>query len=218
MSFTVSTILSTVAGRQADRKGIDAGELLEEHRLAFHHGEGRLGPDVAEAEDRRAVGDHRHGVLLDRQRERPLAVVANGEADARDARGVGHREVVAGADRDLVLDLDLPAEVQQEGPVGDVDHAHAGKPAEPIHDLLAVLAVARLDREIAYDPVAARLDEVHGADVTAGSADCARHPPEHTGLVGNLKPNRQAVRRTGENRHHRTVLAFTLSRRTPSNR
>ena len=41
-------------------------------------------------------------------------------ADARDARRVGHREVVARLERHLRAHLDLAAEVQQEGAVGDV--------------------------------------------------------------------------------------------------
>src|SRR3989442_3407366 len=35
---------------QADREGVDVGELLEEHRLAFHDRQRRLGADVAQPE------------------------------------------------------------------------------------------------------------------------------------------------------------------------
>ena len=41
-------------------------------------------------------------------------------AHAGDARRVGHREVVAGLHRHLVVHLDLAAQVHQEGAVGDV--------------------------------------------------------------------------------------------------
>ena len=99
--------LAHVLGGQADREGVHAGELLEEHRLAFHDRQRRLRPDVAETQHRRAVGDHGHRVLLDRQREGPLAIVPDRQAHAGHARGVGHGEVVAGPDRDLVVDLDL---------------------------------------------------------------------------------------------------------------
>ena len=50
---------------------------------------------------------------------------------ARDARRVGHREVVARVDRHLRLDFDLAAEVQQEGAVGDVQHLDALEPRGP---------------------------------------------------------------------------------------
>src|SRR4029078_5633856 len=59
--------LVDVLGRQADRKRIDVGELLEQHRLAFHHRDRRFGPQVADAEDRRSIGDDGDGVVLERE-------------------------------------------------------------------------------------------------------------------------------------------------------
>ena len=56
-----------VGRREADRPGVDAAELLEQHRLALHHRHRRLGADVAEPEHRGAVADDGDGVLLDRQ-------------------------------------------------------------------------------------------------------------------------------------------------------
>src|SRR5574337_1092595 len=50
-----------------DIEDVDAGELLEQHRLAFHHRLGRERADVAEAEHRGAVGDHRDEVGARRQ-------------------------------------------------------------------------------------------------------------------------------------------------------
>ena len=47
---------------QLEVEDIDAGELLEQHRLAFHHRLRRQRPDVAQAQHRGAVGDHRHQV------------------------------------------------------------------------------------------------------------------------------------------------------------
>ncbi len=51
---------------EADREGVDAGELLEEHRLALHHRHCGLGSDVAEAEHGGAVADDGDRVALDR--------------------------------------------------------------------------------------------------------------------------------------------------------
>ena len=44
------------ADLEVDR--IDVGEALEQHRLAFHHRLGGERAEIAEAEDRGAVGDH----------------------------------------------------------------------------------------------------------------------------------------------------------------
>ena len=41
-----------------DVEHVDAGELLEQHRLAFHHRLGGERADVAQAQHRGAVGDH----------------------------------------------------------------------------------------------------------------------------------------------------------------
>ena len=56
---------------QAERPGVDPGELLEEHRLALHHRHRGRRADVAEPEHRGAVGDDGDRVLLDRERRGP---------------------------------------------------------------------------------------------------------------------------------------------------
>ena len=86
ISSTVSMIFSGSLVSRADREGVDVGELLEEHRLALHHGHRGLGADVAEAEHGAAVGDDRDGVLLDRELEGLGAVLGDLGADAGDAR------------------------------------------------------------------------------------------------------------------------------------
>ena len=48
----------------ADREGIHAAEALEQHALAFHDGQGRGCADVAQAQHRGAVGNHRDGIGL----------------------------------------------------------------------------------------------------------------------------------------------------------
>ena len=62
---------------QADREGVDAGELLEQHRLALHHRHRRARADVAQAEHRGAVGHDRDRVALDRVLERLVGVVGD---------------------------------------------------------------------------------------------------------------------------------------------
>ena len=63
--------LVDVLGVEAQRERVDAGELLEQHRLALHHRHRGRRADVAEPEHGGAVGDDRDRVALDRQRPAP---------------------------------------------------------------------------------------------------------------------------------------------------
>src|SRR6267378_899961 len=83
----------------------------------------------------------------------------------------------------LALHLDLATEVHQEGPVRDVDDAGPGHLLEPVDDLRAVDAVPRVDGDVADDVVAARLDQVHGADVAAGVTDGHGDAAQHAGPI-----------------------------------
>ncbi len=91
---TVSTISSASSASRQIGKRATPREFLEQQRLALHHRQRGLRADAADAEHRRAVGDHGHGVRLDRVRERPLGVLGDRGADARHAGRVGHRQVV----------------------------------------------------------------------------------------------------------------------------
>src|SRR5215212_9472171 len=51
-------------GVEADGEGVHLGELPKEHRLALHYWHRRPRSDVAQAQDRRTVGDDRHRVAL----------------------------------------------------------------------------------------------------------------------------------------------------------
>ena len=99
IAITVAHDLVDVLGRQADGPRVDAAELLEQHRLALHHGQRAFGADVAEPEHRGPVADDGDGVLLDRQRPDLRGIRSDRRRDARDARRVGHREVVARLER-----------------------------------------------------------------------------------------------------------------------
>ena len=96
-----------VLGVDLEVDRVDVGEALEQDRLAFHHGLGAERAEVAEAEHRGAVRDHRDevalgGVLVDLGR-----VVADREAGRGDARRVGEREVALGGQGLGRRDLDL---------------------------------------------------------------------------------------------------------------
>ncbi len=93
------TISSAILRGEADREGVDVGELLEEHRLALHHGQRGLRADVAEPEHRGPVADDGDGVALDREVPDLLRIVGDRARDARDARRVDHREVFARLER-----------------------------------------------------------------------------------------------------------------------
>src|SRR4029077_1631034 len=76
-----------------DVKHVDAGELLEQAALTFHHRLAGGRPDIAEAEHGRAVGDYRNQVGTRGQRGRFLRVILDGEARIGDAGRIGEREV-----------------------------------------------------------------------------------------------------------------------------
>ena len=67
---TVSTTRSMVSARDLDVEDVDAGEFLEQDRLAFHHRLGGQRADIAEAEHGGAVGDHGDEIGAGRQRRR----------------------------------------------------------------------------------------------------------------------------------------------------
>jgi hypothetical protein len=108
------------AGRaHANGIGVNVGELFEQHRLALHHGQGRLWTEVAEAEDRGAVGQHRHRVGLDRVIPHQLALLSYRGTDPTDPGCVGHRKIVTSEHRKLRRHLDLASPVPIEDPVRD---------------------------------------------------------------------------------------------------
>ena len=56
--------LVDVLGVDLEVDAVDVGEALEQHRLAFHHRLGGERAEVAQAQHRGAVGDHRDEVAL----------------------------------------------------------------------------------------------------------------------------------------------------------
>ncbi len=190
-----------VLGIEADREGVDARELLEQAALALHHRHRRRGADVAQAEHRGAVGDDGDGVALDRVLEGLVGVVADRDAHPRDARRVGHREVVARLQRVLVVLFDLAAHVQHEGAVGGVHDLHALQRLDRREDATPVFAVGCIDHDVAHAAGGVGLHEVHGADHSAGLADRGRHLADDAGCVVHADADRQAVLRAGGDAH-----------------
>ena len=140
--------LVAVLGVEADRPGIDVGEPLEQRGLALHHRQRGAGAEVAQPEHRRPVRHDRDRIALHRQLRDVLGVGGERERHPPDPWRVGHREVVAGLERNLRLDADLAAEVQQEGAVRDSVHGHTGNRAHGVDEFGRVLAVDRGARHV----------------------------------------------------------------------
>ncbi len=86
---------------------VDPGEFLEQDRLAFHHRLGGERADIAEAQHRRPVGEHRHQILADGERIGFGRVGVDRHAGDGDARRVGETEVALCRERLGGLDLEL---------------------------------------------------------------------------------------------------------------
>ena len=96
-----------ILGVELDVDRIDVGEALEQHRLALHHRLGGQRAEIAEAEDRGAVGDHRDQIALGGiviGRGRILGDRAHRHGDARrisEAEVALRRHRLGGDDLDL---------------------------------------------------------------------------------------------------------------------
>ena len=100
----------------AQRERVHVAERLEEDALALHDRHTGFGTDVAETEDRRAVGDNGAEIPPARQLIAFLDVLLNLQARLRHAGRVCERKIVPVLDRHLRHDLDLalPLAVQTE--------------------------------------------------------------------------------------------------------
>ena len=82
-----------VLGVDFEIDGIDVGEALEQHRLAFHHRLGGERAEIAEAEDRGAVGDDGDHVAARGVVVGGRGVGGDGLHRHRDAGRIGERQV-----------------------------------------------------------------------------------------------------------------------------
>ena len=80
-------------GGDFDVEHVDAGEFLEQDRLALHHRLAGQRADIAEAEHGGAVGDHRDQIGAGGQRGRLGGVCGDRLAGGRHARRIGQRQV-----------------------------------------------------------------------------------------------------------------------------
>ena len=82
----------------AQRNGVHAAELLEEHALALHDGHAGLRADVAQTEDGGAVGDHGHGIPPAGQFIALAGILLDLQAGLGHAGGIGQRQIFLGID------------------------------------------------------------------------------------------------------------------------
>jgi hypothetical protein len=82
-----------VLGVDLEIDGVHVGEALEENGLALHHRLGGQRAEIAEAENRRAVRDHRHHVGAGGVVEGERRVLGDGQHRNRHARRIGERQV-----------------------------------------------------------------------------------------------------------------------------
>src|SRR5262245_2320754 len=72
---------------------------------------------------------------------------------------------------------------------------------------MPMLAVARLDRDVAHDTIALRPDQVDGSDVSPGLADRDGDATQHARAVPDLEAYGEAVGRAGRGGHQRHPAA-----------
>jgi hypothetical protein len=196
---------------ETDRHGVDPTELLEEHRLAFHHRQRGVRADVAEAEHRGAVGDDRdgvglHGVAVDQRR-----LSCDGPADPGHPGGVGHRQVVpVGQDR-LRLDRDLAAAVQGEGAILDLDDLDALHPPSRGLDLGGVDLGGAVDDQVPGDGRPVGGDHLDSHQAPPGCSDRGGQAAEGARTVLDDCPQTNRVCGQG-GRHGVTLGPKPLSR------
>src|SRR6266849_6815899 len=94
-------------GGDFDVEYVDAGELLEQNRLALHHRLRCQRADIAEAEHGGAVGDNSNKIGADRQRCRLRRIGGNRRAGGRHAGRISEREVALVGERLDRLNLKL---------------------------------------------------------------------------------------------------------------
>ena len=120
---------------QFDVDRIDVGEALEQHCLAFHHRLGGERTEIAHAEDRGAIGDHRDKIALGGVIVGAGRIVVDRLHRHGDAWRIGQRKVALRRHRLGGDDLDLTGAnglvVKQGLAVGETDVAFVGQVKSP---------------------------------------------------------------------------------------
>ena len=182
-----------VFGSQANGIRVDIRKFLEQHRLAFHDRHGRFRADVAQPQHRRTIADNGNRVAFDGQLPSFAAIFRNGLTDPSDTGRVSHRESIPGRHWDFVVDGNLPAEMEQENLVGNMDHFDLLNLPNGIHDFTDVVAVPGPHADVARHGFRVRRNNVHRAHIAAVSANGLDNSGEHADLIGIRQTHRKAV-------------------------
>ena len=199
---------------KGDGRGDESGLIK---KIAEQVQNGRLNRDraeVAEPEDRRPVGDDRHRVALDGQTPGVARVLGQGQADPGHPGRVDHRQVVAVADRDLRLDLDLAAEVHQEGAVGDLADGDALDLGQGLGQPLGVLGVAGRAGDVDPQPLVAGRRDVQRGDDPTGLLDRVGQLADRVPAGGDVEPDGDRVRDARHGDHGSDRPRWPVSRVT----
>ena len=103
---------------EANGPGIDPGQLPEKHGLAFHHGKRGLRPQIPQPQHGRPIRHHGHAVTFAGQPVGKGRVCGDRLAHAANARCIGHGKRIGAFDLKVAGDVDFPALVRHENPVG----------------------------------------------------------------------------------------------------
>ena len=99
--------LVDVLGVDFEIDRIDIGEALEQHRLAFHHRLRGERPEIAQAQNRRAVGDDRDEIALGGIVIGGVGIFGDLAHRHRDAGAIGERQVALRRHRLGRVDFEL---------------------------------------------------------------------------------------------------------------
>ncbi len=180
--------LLRIPGFETDGKGVDSGEVLEEQRLSFHDRQRRRRPDIAEAEDGRAVRNERDTVLFHGQFIDAFRLVVNGHRHPGHARRVDHREIIAGLQRNLALQPDLSPLMDEQGPIRHVEDLDLLDPPDRGGDQLRRVEIRRAGLDIADDAAVLESHDVDGPHTAPGPADDGQDLSEHPRPFGKSRP------------------------------
>src|SRR6266536_538830 len=182
------------------------GEPLEQCGLALHDRQRGGRAQVAQAQHRRAVGDDRHGVPLDREPPGVLGILRDRQAYPRDAGGIGPRQLVPGTQRHLRVDFDLAAEMQEEGAVRDFPDLDPGHRLQRADHVVGVGGIGGVAGEVGDDVGRVRVDNVERGDDAAGFAHSGGESPDRGGVGDDGDPDGDRESGTGKTTYGHGVL------------
>ena len=168
-----------------DRHAIEADQVRKQRGLALHDRQSCERTDVAQAQDRRAVGDDGDGAAEGGELQRRLRILLDREAHARHARRVDIAQHLPGVDRQARHGADLAAAMAIEHPVRLADEARRRQLSDPLIQR-AVRLLVHLERDL---PERAALVAPQRGQVLDGQSrirDHLQHFGEAPGLVDRL--------------------------------